>query len=77
MQSVKMKRKLNEHDVPEVATSKGKEGSSTKSVFAALNLDSRILKAITREKFTAPTPVQAKAIPLAVDGKDVLGRNRP
>lgn len=72
------KRKLNDDDVPEVVEEvqekKAKHDTPLKPSFASLNLDPRLLQAITREKFTAPTPVQAKAIPLALDGKDVLAR---
>jgi len=66
-----MKRKLNEHDVPEeVPSSSGKHGSST---FDSFRLDPRILQGIAKEKYANPTPVQAQAIPLALEGKDILG----
>jgi len=71
-----MKRKLNSDDVPEVvAPEAGETATSTpaKATFDSLNLDSRILQAITREKFTEPTPVQAATLPLALSGKDILG----
>lgn len=72
-----MKRKLNDKDVPEVAdgaVTATKAASKAKPTFTGLNLDSRLLQAINREKFASPTPVQAKGIPLALDGKDVLVR---
>jgi len=70
-----MKRKLNENDVPEEippaeTASVATTGSTT---FTDLGLDARLLQAITKEKFAEPTPVQAKAIPLALEGRDVLG----
>jgi len=71
-----MKRKLNSDDVPEVvATEAGETQTATpaKATFDSLNLDARILQAITREKFTEPTPVQAATLPLALSGKDILG----
>jgi hypothetical protein len=71
-----MKRKLNSEDVPEVAMAEGGEeqpATATKATFASLNLDARLLQAITKEKFTEPTAVQAEAVPLAVSGKDILG----
>jgi hypothetical protein len=71
-----MKRKLNSDDVPEVVAPEAGEAQSTtpaKATFDSLNLDSRILQAITREKFTEPTPVQAATLPLALSGKDILG----
>lgn len=39
-------------------------------------IDSRILVALADQKFAHPTLVQAKAIPLLLDGKDVLARAR-
>lgn len=72
----RMKRKLNSEDVPEVVMAEGGEeqaATSTKATFASLNLDARLLQAITKEKFTEPTPVQAEAVPLALSGKDILG----
>ncbi|HEX7118212.1 MAG TPA: DEAD/DEAH box helicase [Longimicrobiales bacterium] len=40
--------------------------------FASLNLRPELLRAITELGFTRPTPVQAAAIPAALDGRDVL-----
>jgi len=70
-----MKRKLNENDVPEEVSSPevvpvAATGSKT---FTDLGLDARLLQAITKEKFAEPTPVQARAIPLALEGRDILG----
>lgn len=79
-QNTIMKRKLNEHDVPEEAISPPKPfASSAQSSNAAvtsfddLGLDSRLLQAVAQEKYSVPTPVQAKAIPLALEGRDILG----
>lgn len=72
-----MKRKLNSEDVPEaVAPQEGDAQAVTpaNATFADLNLDARILQAITREKFSEPTSVQAATVPLALSGKDILGR---
>src|SRR3954470_13950702 len=41
--------------------------------FAALGLSKKSLVALEREGFEAPTPIQAQAIPPAVQGKDVVG----
>ena len=71
-----MKRKLNSDDVPEVVVPEAGDNQTAtpaKATFDSLNLDSRILQAITREKFTEPTPVQAATLPLALSGKDILG----
>lgn len=66
-----MKRKLNEDNVPTA----GIHGSSTDSptAFTDMGLDSRLLQALVTENFSKPTPVQSKAIPLALEGKDILG----
>ena len=69
-----MKRKLNADDVPEATSNgSGKDSQQTRPTFASLGLDSRLLHAANQQKFSTPTPVQAKAIPLALGGKDVLG----
>ncbi|KAK9249260.1 P-loop containing nucleoside triphosphate hydrolase protein [Lipomyces tetrasporus] len=47
------------------------DGSLT---FESLGLDQRLLQAISRQQFVRPTLVQAKAIPLAFEGKDILAR---
>ena len=75
-QYISMKRKLNENDVPEeVSSTSGAKESGTSSApsFEALGLDARLLQAIATEKYATPTPVQAKAIPLALEGRDILG----
>ena len=41
--------------------------------FDDLTLAPSLLKAIHEEGYTTPTPIQAKAIPPALEGKDVLG----
>lgn len=73
-----MKRKLNEVDVPEVVgEGSEKPPAPSKPTFGSLGLDARLLQATNREKFSTPTPVQTKAIPLALSGKDVLGTSSP
>ncbi|KAH6668946.1 P-loop containing nucleoside triphosphate hydrolase protein [Halenospora varia] len=68
-----MKRKLDVNDVPapaeEVNSKKAQENT-----FAGLGLDSRLLQGIAKQNFQTPTPVQSKAIPLALEGRDVLAR---
>ncbi|KAI5781207.1 ATP-dependent RNA helicase dbp9 [Geopyxis carbonaria] len=44
--------------------------------FASFDLDPRLLQGIAKAAFAAPTLVQAKAIPLALAGKDILARAR-
>ncbi|KAJ5776685.1 uncharacterized protein N7511_001696 [Penicillium nucicola] len=72
MQSTtKMKRKLDANDVPSPETA----GTDNQDLdFEALNLDPRLRQALIKEKFTKPTLVQSKAIPLALEGKDILAR---
>lgn len=41
--------------------------------FTDLNLDPKVLKAIADTGYETPTPIQAGAIPPALEGKDVLG----
>lgn len=41
--------------------------------FAQLNLSPEILRAIADQGYTEPTPIQAQAIPLILEGKDIMG----
>ncbi len=41
--------------------------------FSDLNLNPKVLKAISEAGYESPTPIQAGAIPPALEGKDVLG----
>jgi ATP-dependent RNA helicase RhlE len=43
------------------------------TTFADLELNPKILKAITEAGYETPTPIQSGAIPAALKGKDVLG----
>lgn len=67
-----MKRKLDGNDVPAPVVDEGKTQESNS--FADLGLDARLLQAIAKQNFKAPTLVQKKAIPLAIKGRDVLAR---
>lgn len=42
------------------------------ATFADLGLDARLVQAVAEQGFLKPTLVQRRAIPLALDGKDVL-----
>ncbi|KMP05476.1 ATP-dependent RNA helicase dbp9 [Coccidioides immitis RMSCC 2394] len=66
-----MKRKLDEHNVP---TPENSGPKALEKTFETLHLDPRLLQALTKQKFTKPTLVQAEAIPLVLSGKDVLAR---
>ena len=41
--------------------------------FSDLNLNPKVLKAVEETGYETPTPIQAGAIPAALDGRDVLG----
>ncbi|KAK5170655.1 ATP-dependent DNA/RNA helicase [Saxophila tyrrhenica] len=72
-----MKRKLNADDVPEaVADGTTDDAAPATPTFARFDLDARLLQAVSREKFSTPTLVQAKAIPVILNGKDVLARSK-
>ena len=42
----------------------------------ATGLDPRLLRALSKRGFEAPTPVQAEAIPAALAGRDIVARAR-
>ncbi|KAI1822526.1 P-loop containing nucleoside triphosphate hydrolase protein [Xylaria intraflava] len=45
----------------------------TKSSFQTMSLSRPILRGLNSVGFNAPTPIQAKTIPLALEGKDLVG----
>lgn len=65
------KRKLNQENVPLVTTSE--DVHQPPSTFSSLGMDPRLLQALVQHRFSTPTLVQKKAIPLALEGKDILG----
>ncbi|KAK4209793.1 hypothetical protein QBC37DRAFT_429863 [Rhypophila decipiens] len=79
-----MKRKLDQNDEPSPSTSATEEPASKESTtkpeqqtttepsFDQLGLDPRLVQAVAKQNFEKPTLVQRKAIPLALDGQDVL-----
>jgi hypothetical protein len=67
-----MKRKLDSDDVPATETLISQKAKT--DTFESLGLDARLLQAVAREKFSKPTLVQARAIPEALAGKDILAR---
>lgn len=68
-----MKRKLNEDDIP-IADSSSNT-SQVSPTFESLQLDPRLLQAVAKEGFSTPTLVQSKAIPLAIEGRDLSGNS--
>jgi ATP-dependent RNA helicase DDX27 len=53
---------------PEAASS-----STAPTAFSSMNLSRPLLRNITNLQFATPTPIQARAIPLALLGRDILG----
>ena len=47
---------------------------SEENTFNSMNLDDRLLKSISKQGWSCPTPVQDKVIPLVLEGKDVVAR---
>src|SRR3989344_2707015 len=45
----------------------------TKTTFANLGIAPGLLESLTRLKYTHPTPIQEKAIPVGIEGKDLIG----
>jgi len=62
-----VKRKIDDNGEPAPA-------AEMETTFADLGLDPRLVQAIAKEKFEKPTLVQRSAIPLALDGQDVLAK---
>ena len=50
-----------------------KEDKQPAQDFYGLNIAPKILDILERIKFKVPTPIQLKAIPLAIQGKDIIG----
>ena len=68
---MKRERELNQDSVSTISSSEAVHRES--STFRSLGLDSRLLQAIEDEAFSSPTLVQTRVIPLALEGKDILG----
>ena len=49
---------------------------ATSTSFADLGLSDAILKGIKEQGFEHPTIIQSELIPLAIQGKDVLGQSK-
>ena len=69
-----MKRKLDANDEPAAAQQPATKTADQKASFSDFGLDPRLVQAIAQEKYREPTLVQSKAIPLALEGKDVLAK---
>jgi ATP-dependent RNA helicase DDX27 len=58
---------------PEESVSSKKKGSKSTGTFQSMSLSRPILKGLASVSFTEPTPIQLKTIPIALQGKDVVG----
>lgn len=45
----------------------------TESGFYGLGIAPKLMEVVKRAKFTVPTPIQRKSIPVAIEGKDIIG----
>ncbi|CAI6336457.1 unnamed protein product [Periconia digitata] len=57
----------------ETGPSKKTKGAKGAGSFQTMNISRPILRNLTNIGFTEPTPIQAKTIPIAIEGKDVVG----
>ncbi|PIQ89665.1 MAG: DEAD/DEAH box helicase [Candidatus Omnitrophica bacterium CG11_big_fil_rev_8_21_14_0_20_42_13] len=57
---------VNKNNAPQASNQAG-------ASFYGLGIAPKILDILERIRFTVPTPIQLKAIPLAIEGKDVIG----
>ncbi|KAL9579631.1 MAG: hypothetical protein Q9212_004998 [Teloschistes hypoglaucus] len=67
-----MKRKLDDTNTPVPVPML--DVTPTAASFQAIGLDTRLLQATVKEGFRAPTAVQSKVLPLALEGRDILVR---
>jgi ATP-dependent RNA helicase RhlE len=61
----------NPHAAPGAVIAPASEASPLS--FNGLGIHSRILDVLSRNKFTVPTPIQHKVIPIGIEGKDIIG----
>jgi len=46
---------------------------ATGTGFNGLGIAPKLLESLERNNYSEPTPIQSKAIPIAIEGKDVIG----
>ncbi|KAF2683743.1 DEAD-domain-containing protein [Lentithecium fluviatile CBS 122367] len=67
-------KKAAEFFAPEESfQSKKKKGAKGAGSFQSMSLSRPILRGLASVGFTEPTPIQAKTVPIAMEGKDVVG----
>ena len=64
---------MNNLDSKSAKTAQNKPVPSGIQGFAGLGIAENILQVLNQLQFTIPTPIQHKAIPVAIEGKDVVG----
>jgi ATP-dependent RNA helicase RhlE len=47
--------------------------SSTSPIFYGLGIAPKLLEILEKHKYLSPTPIQQKSIPIAIEGKDIIG----
>ncbi|KAF2200178.1 DEAD-domain-containing protein [Delitschia confertaspora ATCC 74209] len=67
------KKKAAEFFAPEESVKTTKKKGAASGSFQAMSLSRPILKGLASVGFTEPTPIQQKTIPIALQGKDVVG----
>ncbi|KAJ2746013.1 nucleolar DEAD-box protein required for synthesis of 60S ribosomal subunit [Coemansia sp. BCRC 34301] len=70
---VEAARKLAFFAAPEDEDAAAAATSNLPDSFTTMNLSRQIMKGLTKLGFAQPTPIQARAIPLALLGKDICG----
>ena len=63
----------SEEERDEVAANEKPADQVAKKTFADLGVRDELCEACTNLKFTHPTPIQEQSIPLALEGRDVIG----
>lgn len=74
-----MKRKLDANNAPTVevpSTSDLPPSTASSATFDLFNLDPRLLQALAKSGYSEPTTVQARVLPLAQEGKNVLAKSK-
>src|SRR6266404_3478509 len=56
-----------------VSSTSNEPATSTPNGFAGLGIHEQLMKSLEALKFTTPTPIQHQAIPVAIEGKDIIG----
>lgn len=64
---------ISRHATLSTTRPQGLRANTITMTFEQLNLDGPVLRALTEEGYTTPTPIQAQAIPHVLKGRDLLG----